>query len=107
MPDSSPLSTACSRSSSGKALRSEIRLVCDGDAVVEEREITFLANLLAERRFRAPITPDRLPGRVEGVRVLHRHMDFEPLAAVDPPEPLHDLPLLPPRRPLISHQRLR
>src|SRR5262245_30959773 len=74
----------------GRALRSpifsEIRLRCHRRMEVEKAEILialgadFLAN---EWLFPALITHDSGPGLVEGIRIVHLNLQFQPLAPVD------------------------
>src|SRR5438874_11675530 len=79
--------------SAARGTPSEIQLVGGGNVIVgrceiisRSHEIAFLADVLAHTHmplFSLPtvivvgvVTPDALPGLLEGVRVLRRHMDF-------------------------------
>jgi hypothetical protein len=54
-------------------LDSEIRRLGDRNAVIEEQEISFGANLLAELSLRAPVAPRALPGLIVGVGIVDSH----------------------------------
>src|SRR5207247_1959303 len=62
---------------------SEIRLVGDGNTIIEEQEVALGADLFAELSLSAPVAPDPLPRLIEGFGIIDSHEHFHRLPVVD------------------------
>src|SRR5258706_12761846 len=87
---------------------SKIRLLRYGRAVVDAERVQIVlgADVFGESAVHTIVLPQRLPGRVERVRIVDRHEDFQLGAVLDQPPAFRDVQLSRMRRAVIVEEGL-